>query len=100
MVPHMTRHGGASKDTLDGSPEPEVQTRGRWGAKASVARYNKHGRLFRQLAKLSLDEVARARIAEIFIKTNVARYKKHGRYLRQLATLFPDEVARARLAEI
>jgi len=40
-VPHQLRHGGASNMVLQGKSLWEVQTRGMWRAKTSVARYAK-----------------------------------------------------------
>jgi hypothetical protein len=51
---HELRHGGPSTDVLEGSLSlAEIQRRGRWKSPASVRRYEKHGRLSAQLARLS-----------------------------------------------
>ena len=54
------RHGGASHDRAAGSrPLQEVQQRGAWRAHSSVTRYDKHGRLSFQLARLGPQRVLR-----------------------------------------
>lgn len=55
IMPHVIRHSGASNDAFHGRrPLQEIQKRGRWAAKASVTRYEKHALLlasWRQCAK-------------------------------------------------
>lgn len=47
-MPHQCRHGGASHDALDGiRPMRDIQRRGRWRARESLRRYEKHGVLLR-----------------------------------------------------
>ncbi|CAK0816768.1 unnamed protein product, partial [Prorocentrum cordatum] len=54
LGPHALRHGGASVDyALQDRSPAEVQRHGRWKCAASVSRYEKAGRLTRQLAKFS-----------------------------------------------
>ena len=54
LTPHTARHGGASTDfASDQRPIDSIQRRGRWKAIASVRRYEKAGRLNRQIAMLS-----------------------------------------------
>lgn len=61
LTPHCCRHGGASADfarqlrTL-----VEVQRRGRWRAASSVRRYEKAGRLTRQVALIPQKLLQRA----------------------------------------
>ena len=46
IMPHVIRHSGASNDAFHGRrPLQEIQKRGRWAAKASVTRYEKHALL-------------------------------------------------------
>jgi hypothetical protein len=57
ISPHTLRHGGASHDmALQLRSFPQVQSRGRWLSKKSVARYGKFGMYQRQLAKLSASQ--------------------------------------------
>ncbi|CAK0861131.1 unnamed protein product, partial [Prorocentrum cordatum] len=61
LCPHSLRHGGASTDfALKHRSLAEVQRRGRWKCAASVRRYEKAGRLTRQLAKLSRGQLSDA----------------------------------------
>ena len=61
LCPHALRHGGASSDfALKHLTLSEVQRRGRWKCVASVRRYEKAGRLTRQLAKLSSAQLSDA----------------------------------------
>jgi len=51
--PYSLRHGGASTDRLlKTRPLKEVKKRGRWRADASVARYEKHSRLLKEVERL------------------------------------------------
>ena len=53
-TPHMLRHGGPSQDMLmQDIAKVDVASRGRWACLQSCNRYEKRGRLVRQLAKLS-----------------------------------------------
>ena len=50
LTPHCGRHGAAATDMLMGSTSLRaVQRRGRWRAMSSVVRFEKHGKLLRQL---------------------------------------------------
>lgn len=52
--PHCARHGGASADAAHYRRSlADIQARGRWAAKSSVARYRKAGTYARQVARLS-----------------------------------------------
>ena len=51
ITPHCLRHGGPSHDAWLGVRSlDEIQKRGQWSCKKSVRRYEKHGRLLRQLS--------------------------------------------------
>jgi len=53
LVPYQLRHSGASWEFLQGQRSLEgVQKRGVWKSKASVARYEKSGRMTREYDKL------------------------------------------------
>ena len=63
-TPHCCRHGGASTDfSLKTRSLAEVQRRGRWKAQSSVRRYEKAGRLQRQVSFLSAAQRKRANLA-------------------------------------
>ena len=65
-TPHCCRHGGASTDfSLKVRSLDEVQRRGRWKAHSSVRRYEKAGRLTRQLSFLSRAQLKSANITAI-----------------------------------
>ena len=53
LTPHSWRHGGASVDALAGVDITTIQRRGRWQCISSVRRYEKHGKLLRQIHKLA-----------------------------------------------
>ena len=64
LVPHCARHGGASTDFHNRSRTlSEIQKRGRWKARASVLRYEKDGRLVRQLSRMTAAQLVAARKA-------------------------------------
>ncbi|CAK0801704.1 unnamed protein product, partial [Prorocentrum cordatum] len=52
LTPRCLRHGGASTDGLDDLPIVQIQKRGRWKSLASCKRYEKKGRLLKQLDRL------------------------------------------------
>ncbi|CAK0822447.1 unnamed protein product, partial [Prorocentrum cordatum] len=52
LTPHCLRRGGASTDGLDDLPIVQIQKRGRWKSLASCKRYEKKGRLLKQLDRL------------------------------------------------
>ena len=57
LSPHSWRHGGPSTDFLLAyRTRSQIQPRGRWRCPASVARYEKHGKLLRQLACMTIDQ--------------------------------------------
>ena len=59
--PHSVRHGGASTAAYHGLLDIKgIMRRGRWKAHNSVRRYEKHGRLQRQLSKLTPKQLQRA----------------------------------------
>ena len=61
LCPHALRHGGASVDfALKARTLVEVQRHGRWKCTASVRRYEKAGRLTRQLAKMTSSQLSSA----------------------------------------
>lgn len=62
LCPHSLRHGGP--DAYRGSRSRcQIQKRGRWLAPSSVARYEKHGCLLRQVARLTAEQRRTWRIA-------------------------------------
>jgi hypothetical protein len=62
LSPHSARHGGPSHDAaLNLRSLADIQTRGQWAAKSSVARYRKAGQLRRQENKMSRAQRVRAR---------------------------------------
>ncbi len=64
LTPHMLRHGGPSEDLLHQHRTlAQVQERGRWAAAASVRKYGKACRVFRQLAKIPKKQHRAARQA-------------------------------------
>ena len=59
MTPHCLRHGGPSTDRLlNARSLQDVQRRGRWLAMDSVRRYEKHGRLLRQLNRMNWSQLS------------------------------------------
>ena len=68
LTPHCARHGAASSDSALGLRSlDEIQRKGRWLASTSVRRYEKAGRLNRQVclmtsAQLALAKKARSRV--------------------------------------
>ena len=53
ITPHTMRHGGPSTELVEGTTSKlEAQSRGRWACLQSLNRYEKRGRLVRQLAKM------------------------------------------------
>jgi len=70
MSPHTLRHGGPSHDLLAGTIDrAEVQARGHWLCAASVARYEKRGKLVRQLTKLPSDHQVSTRAALAWLQS-------------------------------
>ena len=64
LSPHSWRHGGPSHDAYHGLRTlAEIQQRGRWRSQASVLRYEKHGRLLRQLRLMSASHLVAVEIA-------------------------------------
>ena len=64
--PHAVRHGAASHDKFCNLRTlPEIQKRGQWATSSSVARYEKHGKLLRQLHRLSASQQVTAKEAEV-----------------------------------
>ena len=63
-TPHGLRHGGPSTDAaLQVRSRDDIRKRGRWQADVSVRRYEKSGKLTRQIALLSVSELDAARRA-------------------------------------
>ena len=57
LCPHSLRHGGASVDALNGIDTITIQKRGRWNVIASCRRYEKKGRILKQLSILGAARV-------------------------------------------
>ena len=71
-LPHMLRHGGPSQDMLaQDISKVDVASRGRWACLQSCNRYEKRGRLVRQLAKLSAAHLSRARVAQRWLEAHL-----------------------------
>ena len=68
ITPHCMRHGGASVDALCGKLLPEIQRRGRWAAASSVKRYEKTGRLLKQLEKMSKTQIDASTEADLWLQ--------------------------------
>ena len=65
LVPHSARHGGPSTDAaLQLRDATSIQRRGRWESERSVRRYEKHGKLTRQVALMSSEQLADAKSLE------------------------------------
>ena len=61
-TPHSLRHSGPSNDAWAKTRSlAEIQARGGWKVPKSVSRYEKHGMLLRQLARLDTSQQKRAR---------------------------------------
>jgi len=74
LPPHKLRHGGPSEDMLaEVTNRFEIQARGHWGCAASVARYEKKGKLLRQIALLSDEQLRDAVTAEAWLKDQLPR---------------------------
>lgn len=72
--PHCARHGGASADAaLELRSLAEIQSRGRWAAKSSVARYRKTGTYARQLARLSPSQARQAALLCVSLPRRLLR---------------------------
>jgi hypothetical protein len=62
LSPHSARHGGPSHDAaLNLRSLADIQTRGQWASKSSVARYRKAGQLRRQENKMTRAQRVRAK---------------------------------------
>ena len=57
LTPHTLRHGGASTDALADIDLEKIQRRGRWMTNASTRRYEKKGRIMKQVSKLSDEQL-------------------------------------------
>ena len=74
MTPHSLRHGGPSTDVLTKSRSLlEAKAFGRWSMDRSVHRYEKHGRLLRQVGKLSLVQKAKANRLRLTLPRNLLK---------------------------
>lgn len=66
LTPHCLRHGGASHDFLAGIRSlQEIQQRGCWACFESVRRYQKHGRISKQLNLLTSTQQSAAKQATL-----------------------------------
>ena len=75
IVPHVFRHTGPSSDAHDGLLTlAEIKARGKWASDLSVRRYEKHGMVIRQLARMSVLQVRQASAADQLLPGLV---KKH-----------------------
>eukprot|EP00973_Karenia_brevis_P074102 10298473-Karenia_brevis.AAC.1 len=73
LSPHILRHSGPSNDRYRGRASlKEIQNRGRWKTYKSVARYEKHARLVKQLSVLSIDQQRQCRSAELRLQKALA----------------------------
>jgi integrase len=64
LTPHALRHSGPSIDRFAKTRSAhEVKKRGRWLSDKSVARYEKHAKLLRQLQRMSLAQQRDGRLA-------------------------------------
>ena len=62
--PHMVRHTGPSEDRMAGLASlAEIQQRGFWTCHQSVARYEKHTKLLRQLQRMTPEQQSEGRRA-------------------------------------
>ena len=59
LTPHTLRHGGASTDALADIDLEFIQRRGRWMTNASTRRYEKKGRIMKQVSKLSDEQLTK-----------------------------------------
>ncbi|CAK0819575.1 unnamed protein product [Prorocentrum cordatum] len=58
VAPHCARHGGPSSDAaLKLRPLEAIQKRGLWRSASTVRRYEKHGTLMRQIAKMTSSQL-------------------------------------------
>ena len=74
LTPHSWRHGGPSTDYLAKAASlTDIQRRGRWQCAASVRRYEKQGKLLRQVALMSPDQLSAARSAQLWLEQHLAR---------------------------
>ena len=61
LTPHVIRHSGPSNDRyLKRVSRQEAGRRGRWGSDKSLNRYEKHGKLLRQIQKVPADVFKKA----------------------------------------
>jgi len=66
VCPHALRHGGASHDAFSKARTlTEIRKRGQWRAFESVARYEKHGKIMRQMSLLTSAQQSECRLAEL-----------------------------------
>ena len=79
LSPHCARHGGASTDYALGLRTLQaIQRRGRWLAPASVRRYEKAGRLNKQLSLMTAAQLADAQRAGRALANPVSIKRKKG----------------------
>jgi hypothetical protein len=80
LTPHCGRHGGPSTDMLLGvTTLRDVQRRGRWEAPSSVKRYEKHGKLLRQLNLMTECQRAAGLKAAGWLSLNLAQLVEKSR---------------------
>ena len=83
LTPHCGRHGAAATDMLMGSTSLRaVQRRGRWRAMSSVVRFEKHGKLLRQLKLMTEEQHAAGLQASHWLRINLASKKMILYYLQ------------------
>ena len=72
LTPHCLRHGGPSTDALlEVRNLDDIQKRGAWSARSSVLRYEKHGRLLKQLNRMSAAQLDAGKLANVWLKANL-----------------------------
>ena len=65
ISPHGVRHAGASHDMYMGlATLDQIQKRGQWAHAQSVVRYSKHGKILRQVHKMTPEQQGKASAAE------------------------------------
>ena len=78
ICPHALRHGGASHDAFCKIRTlPEIRKRGMWKAFESVVRYEKHGKIMRQLSLLTKSQQEACKVAEIEAPICLLRALRH-----------------------
>eukprot|EP00933_Yihiella_yeosuensis_P058885 TRINITY_DN59656_c0_g1_i1.p2 TRINITY_DN59656_c0_g1~~TRINITY_DN59656_c0_g1_i1.p2 ORF type:complete len:186 (+),score=21.79 TRINITY_DN59656_c0_g1_i1:54-611(+) len=84
LTPYTARHGSASLDHYANTMSlREIQRRGRWKSQASVARYNKSGKLQRQVNKLTNIQIRNAEDIEVNLEGRLIKTINHLPVLRE-----------------